>query len=162
MSTCFHIQEDICRSHGSNDSFEDFLPAIEVMSICTQLSKQKSALGTEKRRLQFSLMPAVFGVHGSSPPHVTSWGYKPFPFPKIKENTSKRRRVGMAKMNRRDECRFEEHSQRWGYSSPAFLFRSLGYKKECCSKNIYYLCLEKISLGRSPWAPALGLYGTIQ
>ena len=120
MSPCFDIQEFRCRSQGSNDSFDDFLPAIDVMSFCTQLSKQRSA----KRRARFALIPAVFGVDGSSPPHVTSWGYKPVVFPKNKENSSKRRRVDAAKINRREERRHGESSQRWGHSSPAYHCRS--------------------------------------
>ena len=120
ISPCFDIQEFRCRSQGSNDSFDDFLPAIDVMSFCTQLSKQNS----EKRRVRFALIPAVFGVDGSSPPHVSSWGYKPLVFPNDKENSSKRRRVDAAKINRRDERRHDESNQRWGYSSPAFHYRS--------------------------------------
>ena len=124
MSPCFDIQEFRCRSQGSDGSFEDFLPAIEVMSICTQLTKQRNAFGSEKRRVRFTLIPAVFGVDGSSSPQVTSWGYKPVALPNSKENSSKRRRIDAAKMSRRDEWRFGEHSQRWGYSSPAFHCRS--------------------------------------
>lgn len=126
-SPCFDIQEFRSRSQSSDDSFEDFLPAIEVMSICAQLSKKKNAFGnTDNRRVRFALIPAVFGVDGSSPPRVTSWGYKPVNFSDSKENSSKRRRGNMAKMKRKDESSWDTHahSQRWGYSSPAFHCRS--------------------------------------
>lgn len=126
-SPCFDIQEFRSRSQASDDSFEDFLPAIEVMSFCTQLSKHIRAFGkTEKRRVRFALIPAVFGVDGSSPPRVSSWGYKPVGFPDSKESWSKRRRPNVTKMKRMDQSSWDthEHSQRWGYSSPAFHCRS--------------------------------------
>lgn len=126
-SPCFDIQEFRSRSQASDESFEDFLPAIEIMSICTQLSKHKSAFGkTENRRVRFALIPAVFGIDGSSPPRVSSWGYKPVGFPDSKESSSKRRRSNATKIKRNDESSWgtHEHSQRWGYSSPAFHCRS--------------------------------------
>lgn len=126
-SPCFDIQEFRSRSQASDDSFEKFLPAIEVMSICAQLSKKKNAFGnTENRRVRFAIIPAVFGVDGSSPPRVTSWGYKPVNCFDSKENLSKRKRTNMAKMKRKDESSWDvhAHSQRWGYLSPAFHCRS--------------------------------------
>ncbi len=126
-SPYFDIQEFRSRSQASDDSFEDFLPAIEVMSICTQLSKHKSAfVKTENRRVRFALIPAVFGIDGSSPPLVGSWGFKPVGFPVSKESSSKRRRFNATKIKRNDESSWvtHEHSQRWGYSSPAFHGRS--------------------------------------
>ena len=123
-SPCFDIQEFRSRSQASDDSFEKFLPAIEVMSICAQLYKKKNAFGNTENR--FALIPAVFGVDGSSPPRVTSWGYKPVNCSDSKENLSKRKRSNMAKMKRKDESSWDvhAHSQRWGYSSPAFHCRS--------------------------------------
>lgn len=49
------------------------------MSICPQLSKKKKNAfeNTENRRVRYALIPAVYGVDGSSPSHVTSWRYKP-------------------------------------------------------------------------------------
>lgn len=126
-SPCFDIQEFRSRSQSSEDSLEDFLPAIDVMSICARLSKQKSAFGSaDNRRVRFTLIPAVFGVDGSSPPRVSSWGYKPLDFPNSQENSSKRRRANAAKKKRKDELSSgtNAHSQRWGYSSPAFHCRS--------------------------------------
>ena len=78
-SACFDIQELRSRSQASDDSFEEFLPAIEVMPICAQLSKKKKKnafANTENRRARYALVPAVFGVDGSSPPRVTSWRFK--------------------------------------------------------------------------------------
>ena len=70
-SPCFHIQDFRRRSQTSDGSFEEFLPAIEVMSICGQLSKKKNAFeNTENRRVRFAVIPAVFGVDGSSPPRA--------------------------------------------------------------------------------------------
>ncbi|KAJ7379059.1 hypothetical protein OS493_018855 [Desmophyllum pertusum] len=87
-SPCFDIQEFRSRSQASEDSFEDFLPAIDVMSICARLSKQKSAFGSVDNR--------------------------------------RRRRANAAKKKRKDELSSgtNAHSQRWGYSSPAFHCRS--------------------------------------
>lgn len=124
-SPCYDIQEFRSRSQSSDDSFEDFLPAIEVMSICSQLSKYKSAFGkTDSRRVRFALIPAVFGIDGSSPPHVSSWGYKPVGFPDSKGGPSKRTRSNMMKRNDESRCDIHEHRQRWSYSSPAFYCRS--------------------------------------
>ena len=69
----------------------------------------------------------MFGVDASSPPRVTSWGYKPVNCSDSKEKLSKRlKRTNIAKMNRNDESSWDvhSHSQRWGYSSPAFHCRS--------------------------------------
>lgn len=124
MSPYFDVHEFRCRSREANsDLFEDFIPATEVMSICSQLSRQRSICGSEEGRARLTLIPSVFGLDGSSPPHVASWGYKPIGFPKSKKS-SKGSRVDAAKINRRDEWRYGEHTQKWGYSSPAFQCRS--------------------------------------
>ena len=126
-SPCFDIQEFRSRSRATDDSF-DFLPAIEVMSICSQLSRRKSEFGnTENRsRVRMALIPAVFGVDGSSPPQVSSWGYKPVAFPNRKEHSSKRGHSNRSKVKPKDEMNWDTnaHSQRCGYSTPAFHCRS--------------------------------------
>ena len=110
MSPYFDIHEFRCRSReANNDSFGDFIPATEVMSICSQLSRQRSIRGSEERRARLTLIPSVFGLDGSSPPHVASWGYKPAGFPKSKKS-SKGSRVDAATMNRGEEWRYEEHT----------------------------------------------------
>ena len=125
MSPYFDVQEFQCTSRSSSDSFEDVLPAIDVMSICTQLSTQPSTSRAAKRRVHFTLMPSVFGADGSSSPQVTSWNYKPVRYVNNTENASKRRGMNMNKKNDRDEWSLaREHSQRVGYSSPAFRCRS--------------------------------------
>ena len=128
-SACFDIQELRSRSQASDDSFEEFLPAIEVMPICAQLSKKKkkNAFGnTENRRARYALVPAVFGVDGSSPPRVTSWRFKVVNCSNSKENSFKRKRTNATEMKRTDEssCDAYVRSHRWGYSSPAFYCRS--------------------------------------
>lgn len=56
------------------------------------------------RRVRFALIPAVFGIDGSSPPHVRSWGYKHVGFPDSKGGPSKRRRSNMMKRNDESRC----------------------------------------------------------
>jgi len=57
---------------------------------------------------------------------MTSTGYKLVNCSDRKENSSKRKRTNMAKMKRKFESSWDAHahSQRWGYSSPAFHCRS--------------------------------------
>ena len=128
-SACFDIQEFRSRSLVSDNLFEEFLPAIEVMPICAQLSKKKkkNTFGnTENRRARYPLVPAVFGVDGSSPPRVTSWRFKPVYCSSSKENSFKRKPTNATEMKRTDESNWDAYvrSQRWGYSSPAFHYRS--------------------------------------
>lgn len=124
-SPSFDIQEFRSRLQASDDSLPKFLPAIEVMSICAQLPNNKNTFGnTEIRRARFALIPAVFAVDGSSPPRVTSWGYKPVNCSDSKENSSKRKRTNMAKMKRKSESSWDVHAHRLGYLSPAFHCRS--------------------------------------
>lgn len=104
------------------------------MSICPQLSKKKKNAfeNTENRRVRYALIPAVYGVDGSSPSHVTSWRYKPVNCfnsnteRKFVQETLKRKRTNANEMKRKDESSWDFHarSQRWGYSSPAFHCRS--------------------------------------
>lgn len=125
MSPCFDVQEFKCTSRSSSDSLEDVLPAIDVMSICTQLATQPSASGAAKRRVHFTLMPSMFGADRGSSPQVTSWNYKPVRYVNNTENASKRRGMNMNKKIDRDEWSLaRKHSQRVGYSFPAFRCRS--------------------------------------
>lgn len=101
------------------------------MSICPQLSKKKKNAfeNTENRRVRYALIPAVYGVDGSSPSHVTSWRYKPVNCfnsnteRKFVQETLKRKRTNANEMKRKDESSWDFHarSQRWGYSSPHFI-----------------------------------------
>ena len=128
-SPFFDLQEFRSGSRTSDHSLGS-LPAIDLMSICSQLSQRKTGFGgaeNRSRRANLALIPAVFGVDGSSPPQVSSWGYKPVTSPNRKEyKSTKRRHSNTNKEKPKYEMSLDTnaHSPRWGYSSPAFHCRS--------------------------------------
>ncbi|PFX13931.1 hypothetical protein AWC38_SpisGene21959 [Stylophora pistillata] len=128
-SPFFDLQEFRSRSRTSDDSLGS-LPAIDLMSICSQPSQRKTGFGgTENRscRANLALIPAVAEVDGSSPPQVSGWGYKPVTSPSRKEYKSpERRHSNTNKEKPKYEMNWDSkaHSPRWVYSFPAFHCRS--------------------------------------